>query len=105
MSTRRTPPEGKVLGHTAKGEGDKTYNPPKGDKECNMFCYAALADKQTGTLYTDATGALPVKSLEGNQYYYVAYDYDHNYIFAEPISDVKDDTIIKAMKNKFALLE
>ena len=23
----------------------------------NIFCYAALADKQTGTLYTDATGA------------------------------------------------
>ena len=32
----------------------------------NVFCYAALADKQTGTLYTNATGALPVMSLEGN---------------------------------------
>ena len=25
----------------------------------NIFCYAALADKQAGTLYTDATGAFP----------------------------------------------
>ena len=25
----------------------------------NIFCYAALADKQQGTLYTDATGAFP----------------------------------------------
>ena len=24
-----------------------------------IFCYAALADKQQGTLYTDATGAFP----------------------------------------------
>ena len=70
-----------------------------------MFCYAALVDKQTGTLYTDATGALPVRSLEGNQYYYVAYDYDHNYIFAETIPDVKDDTVVKAMTKIFTLLE
>ena len=67
--------------------------------------YAALADKQTGTLYTDETDALPVKSLEGNQYYYVAYDYNHNYIFANPILDVKDDTIINAMPNIFTGLE
>ena len=25
----------------------------------SIFCYAALADKQQGTLYTDATGAFP----------------------------------------------
>ena len=25
----------------------------------NIFCYASLADKQQGTLYTDATGAFP----------------------------------------------
>ena len=55
------PPDGKVLRHTSKGEVINTYNPPEGDKVCNIFCYVALADKQTGTLYTDATGALPVK--------------------------------------------
>ncbi len=53
----------------------------------NVFCYAALADKQTGTIYTDATGALPHVSLEGNQYYFVAYDYDTNAIFAIPVKD------------------
>ena len=63
-STRITPPEGKVLRHTSKGESNNTYNPQKGDKVCNIFCYVALADKKTGKLYTDATGALPVKSLE-----------------------------------------
>ena len=60
----------------------------------NVFCYAALADKQTGTLYTDATGALPSRSLDGNQYYFVAYDYDTNYIFAIPIKDQTDASII-----------
>ena len=53
----------------------------------NVFCYAALADKQLGTMYTDATGALPVLSLEGLQYFFVAYDYDTNYIFAIPIAN------------------
>ena len=52
----------------------------------NIFCYAALADKQTGTLYTDATGSLPARSLDGNQLYLVAYDYDTNYIFAVPVA-------------------
>ena len=55
----------------------------------NCFCFAALADKQTGTLYTDATGALPAVSLEGNQYYFVAYDYDTNAIFAEPLQNLQ----------------
>ena len=45
----------------------------------NIFCYAALADKQEGTLYTDATGAFPEMSLDGKQYFFVAYDYDTNY--------------------------
>ena len=67
----------------------------------NVFCYAALADKQTGTIYTDATGALPHVSLEGNQYYFVAYDYDTNAIFAIPIKDLKDDTIIAAFDEIF----
>ena len=62
----------------------------------NIFCFAALADKNDRTLYTDATGALPVRSLDGNQYYFIAYDYDLNYIFAVPIPDLTDDTIIGA---------
>ena len=70
----------------------------------NIFCYAALADKQTGTLYTDATGSLPVMSLDGYQYFFVAYDYDTNYIFANPIKDVKDATIVQAFDDIFTEL-
>ena len=54
-----------------------------------------LADKQQGTLYTYAMGALPARSKDVNQYYIVAYDYDTNYIFAEPIPNVTDDMNIK----------
>ena len=67
----------------------------------NVFCFAALADKQNGTLYTDATGALPHVSLEGNQYYFVVYDYDTNAIFAIPIQNLKDESIIAAFDKIF----
>ncbi len=35
------------------------------------------------------------------QYSFIAYDYDTNYIFAEPITDVKDTTIIAAFDKVF----
>ena len=42
----------------------------------NIFCSAALADSRTGTFYIDSTGTLPTISLDGHQYYFIAYDYD-----------------------------
>ena len=68
------------------------------------FCFTAVADKQTSTLYMDATGALPTVSLDGMQYFFIAYDYNTSYIFAEPIVDVKDATIITAFNKIFTEL-
>jgi len=45
-----------------------------------MFCFAALADMQTGTIHTDGTGAFPVQSFRNMQYVFVAYIYDLNAI-------------------------
>lgn len=56
-------------------------------------------------MYTDATGALPVMSLEGKQYYIVAYDYDNNYIDAVPVVDLKYATIIDTVKTIFKAME
>ena len=64
----------------------------------NIFCSTVLAESRTGTFYTDATGALPAISLDGHQYYFIAYDYDTNYIFAIPIKNITDEAIIKAFK-------
>eukprot|EP00804_Cyclotella_cryptica_P029536 CCRYP_020583-RA/>CCRYP_020583-RA protein AED:0.35 eAED:0.26 QI:0/-1/0/1/-1/1/1/0/1386 len=72
---------------------------------CNVLCYAALADKHNGTMYTDATGALPAVTLEGNQYYFIAYAYDLNYIFAIPIPNLRDETILKAFDEVFQTLK
>ena len=70
----------------------------------NFFCYATLSDKQQGILYTGATGTFPENFLDGKQYFFVAYDYDTNYIFALPIANVQYKTIIKAFDKVFTNL-
>ena len=76
-----------------------------GEHEANFFCFAALADKEKGTVYTDATGALPVMSLNGKQYYIVMYEYDNNYIHALPVSDLRDVTVVAAVDDFFKEME
>ena len=43
-------------------------------------------------------------SPDGKQYFFVAYDYDTNYIFALPIANVQDKTIIEAFDKIFTEL-
>ena len=65
-----------------------------GNTDNNIFCYAALAEKEIGTIYTDVTGALPVLSIDGHQYHVVTYDCDNNFIEAREVSGLKDETIV-----------
>ena len=81
---------------------DKTS---EGEKVNNIFCFAALAEKESGTVYTDATGALPVMSVDGQQYYVVVYDYDTNYIDAVAVEDLKDETIVATIQKCFEQME
>ena len=97
--------------HMTKTATQQVDQIPDGYESCNdaknFFYYAALADTIKGTLYTDATVALSARSLDGNQYYFIAYDYDTNYIFAIPLKDLTNpsiiegfDTIFKKMKDR-----
>ena len=70
-----------------------------------LFCYAALADTIQKTPYTDATGALPARSLDGYQYYFIAYDYDTNYIFAIPMKDLTDKSVIASFEDVFTQMK
>ena len=74
------------------------------DLPTDVFCFAALADKQHGTFYSDCTGALPTRALDGQQLFFVAYAYDPNYIFAIPIVSTSNDHIITAYKQVFQTL-
>ena len=67
----------------------------------NVLCFATLADKNKGTLLTDAINALLVQSIDGNQYYYVAHDYNTNYVDAVSVKDLTNATIIKTFNKIF----
>ena len=51
------------------------------------------------------SGALPIRSLDKNQYYFMAYDYDLNLIFAITISNLTGDVIIGAFEDIFVQLK
>jgi hypothetical protein len=70
-----------------------------------VFCFTALADKTKQTLYHNLTGRLPVMSLEGNQYFLVAYNYTINAIIVRPTKDLESTTIIKAFDSIFQELK
>lgn len=90
---------------TEQQEREEMEQPEQDDKSLNVFCYAALADKIEGTMYTDVTGALPHRSLEGNLYYLIAYIHDMNAILARPIKSTKSEDIIGAFEEIFQYLK
>ena len=87
------------------GDTQPVHHIPDDYESCdganNLFCYSAFK----GTLYTDATGALPARSLDGNQYYFVVYDYDTNYIFAIPLKDMTNTSIIEGFDTVFSQMK
>jgi hypothetical protein len=46
----------------------------------DMFCFAALVDLNTGTMYTNLLGLFPVCSFKSMQYIFVVYIYNLNAI-------------------------
>ncbi|KAL7500917.1 hypothetical protein ACHAWT_008970 [Skeletonema menzelii] len=89
----------------AEQEEQATLKEDEKLKSINVFCYAALADKIEGTIYTDITGALPHRSLEGNLYYLIAYIHDMNAIMARPIKSTKSEDIVGAFEEIFQYLK
>ena len=73
--------------------------------KANLFCFAAFADKHTGTLYKDLTGLFSFQSLEGNVCFLVVYHYETNAILALPINGFSNKIIIAAYKQQYEMLE
>jgi hypothetical protein len=70
----------------------------------DMFCFAALADLHTGTMYTDLTGAFPVHSFKNMQYIFVAYIYDLNAILVHALPSKNNAAMIAAFSDIFSIL-
>jgi hypothetical protein len=70
----------------------------------DKFCFAALADATTGTMYMDLTGAFPVRSFKNMIYIFVAYINDLNTIIVRPMALHTDASFIAAFTKVFAIL-
>jgi hypothetical protein len=70
----------------------------------DMFCFAVLADANTGTTYTNLSGAFPVRSFKNMQYIFVAYIYDLNTIIVCPKPPRTNASMIANFTEVFALL-
>ncbi|KAL3763957.1 hypothetical protein ACHAW5_004642 [Stephanodiscus triporus] len=68
----------------------------------DMFCFAALANANTGTMYTDLTGAFPICSFKNMQYIFVAYIYDLNAIIVRAMPSRTDAAFVTAFVMAFS---
>jgi hypothetical protein len=71
----------------------------------DVFCFAALADTITGTMYTDITGAFPVCSFKSMQYIFVAYVYDLNAIIVRAMPSRTDASMVTAFTEVITTLK
>ncbi len=62
----------------------------------DVFCFAALANANAGTMYSDLTGAFPIRSFKNMQYVFVAYVYDLNAIIVHAMPTQTDASMITA---------
>jgi hypothetical protein len=69
----------------ARAEVDHMFPAHEACAVQDMFCFAALANAMTCTMYTDLTGAFPVRSFKNMQYIFVVYIYDLNAIIVHPM--------------------
>jgi hypothetical protein len=69
-----------------------------------MFCFAALADLNMGTMYTNLLGAFPICSFKSMQYIFVAYIYDLNAILVCTMPSKNNAAMITAFTNIIAAL-
>jgi hypothetical protein len=88
----------------ARAEVDRMFPIHEACAVQDMFCFAALADATSGTMYTDLTGAFPVRSFKNMQYIFVAYIYDLNAIIIRPMASRTDASFIAAFTEVFAIL-
>ncbi len=89
----------------ARAEVDRMFPPQEICAMQDMFCFAALANAITGTMYTDITGAFPVHSFKSMQYVFVAYIYDLNAIIVWAMPSCTNATMVEAFTEVISILK
>jgi hypothetical protein len=78
--------------------------PPAEDNTCTRHLYTDC-HCTIGMVYTDPTGKFLVPSASGNQYVLVIYEYNSNYIHAEPMIYRTGPSIISAYQQSITFLQ
>jgi len=110
--------------HTQKGHMDKTranqastsnveelrYFFPKtlNENETEHYCFAAITTAPTKTgsatvTFSDQMGNFPFKSLSGNQYLFVFYHYNSNYIHLEPMRNKSQAKLLRVYSHTLTM--
>ena len=71
----------------------------------DVYCYAILADLNTGIMYSDQTGTFPVGSYSNMQLIFVAYIFDINAIIGLPLKTRTSESIIGAFQKVVKMTE
>ncbi len=90
---------------TARTEVDHMFPQQELCAVQDVFCFTALADTITGTMYTDITGAFPVCSFKSRQYIFVVYVYDLNAIIVRAMPSRTDAAMVMAFNEVISTLK
>jgi hypothetical protein len=71
----------------------------------DVFCFAALADAITGTMYTNITGAFPVCLFKSMQYSFIAYVFDLKTIIVHAMPSCTDAPMVQAFTKVITILK
>ncbi len=89
---------------TMRAEVDQMMPQQEACSMQDVFCFAALTDANTGTMYTELTGSFPVRSFKNMQYIFVAYVYDLNAIIVRAMPTRTNAAMITAFKEVIEVL-
>jgi len=89
----------------ARADVDDMFPPEEACAVHDMIVFAAIADKNTGTMYTDYTGQFPARSYHNMLYLFVAYVYDINAIIIRAIPNRQETTLQKAFEDVVEYLD
>ena len=70
-----------------------------------MFCFAALADVNKDTIYSDLTGRFRVQSFSVIRYIFITYVYTINAILTKPMKAMTNTNMVAIFKDIFKELE
>ena len=93
------------INNITQDKQDDLHPPQNATAPCELFCFAALADTMSKTLYTDITGRFPVLSYRGHQYIFLAYVYDVNAILVRPMKSRTATSIQSAFTDIYDYLK